>query len=131
MVSMRYKLDRQFFIPKDAVILKQNEHGIVYSNTSRTGKPHAIAFKGKAQKPAWNYIFNSHEHLNTYVEEWFNNLKAHEEFKADYRKRKQDAAYYAANAAATAAYHAAYYAANYAAKKGINILSIIKEDINA
>jgi hypothetical protein len=92
MISARFKPQREHYIPKEATILQQDDNGIVYGYISGKGKSAAIAFKGKAQNPAWHYTFVTPDHRQTYINEWFKNLKAHEEFKADYRKRKQEAA---------------------------------------
>lgn len=84
---MRFKLDRQFYIPKGAEVMAKQGDAIVYGYTDN--KITAVAFKGRAQKPSWHHIFKTEEQRQAYIDRWFKQLEMHEETKALYRRNKQ------------------------------------------
>ncbi len=64
---------------------------VVYLYTNRNGKPTAIAYGGKRNKPDWHYNFPSEERREERITEWIEGLKAHAERIKEYRqKRKSD-----------------------------------------
>lgn len=85
---MRFKLDRQFYIPKYAEVIAQKDDAIVYGYTDN--KICGIAFKGRAQKPAWHCIFRTEESRQEYIDRWFKQLEQHEQAKALYKQTRQD-----------------------------------------
>ena len=85
---MRFKLDRSFYIPKDAKVLAQKDDAIVYGYTDN--KISGIAFKGRAQKPAWHCIFRTVEARQEYIDRWFKQLEQLEQAKTLYKQARQD-----------------------------------------
>ena len=72
---MRFNLTRDFYIPKDSTILHEQPGAIVYGYDSHS-RPAAIAFRGKAQKPAWFYWFKTEQARQDYIESWLKGIKA-------------------------------------------------------
>lgn len=66
--------------------IREVEGGEIYIATDRTA---AMAFAGKAIKPAWNYSFRSVEHMQKHIDEWAAGLKSHAAYVAE---RKAEAA---------------------------------------
>jgi len=87
---MRFQLDRSFFIPKDSTILKEVGTAIVYGYNIPTGKVGALAFQGKAQKPAWHYSFKDEQSRQKHIDSWFHNLDLHTQFMTERKQKRQE-----------------------------------------
>lgn len=85
---MRMNLTRDFYIPKDYDSKQEQGKAVVYLYDNRTGRPAAVAFYGKAQKPAWHYWYNTPEQRQAKIDSWFKGMQDHEDFKQE-RKDKQ------------------------------------------
>jgi hypothetical protein len=60
---------------------RNNEHGAIYLY-ERGGKLCAMAFWGKAGKAQWSYYFRTQEQRAAKVDEFFNSVAAHQDFRA-------------------------------------------------
>jgi len=83
---MRLNLTRDFYIPKDAKVIKEEGKAIVYS--SNNGKITALAFYGKANKPSWHYCFKDIAHRDNYISRWLDGIKQRNQYMID-RKQSQ------------------------------------------
>lgn len=63
------------WIPTGAVVAVENGLGIVYL-VERNGQFHGVAYKGKAGKPSWNYLFRTRERFDAHVASWLEGLNA-------------------------------------------------------
>lgn len=85
---MRFKLDRQFYIPKDATVIYDQPGAIVYGY-NLNGKVIGLAFKGKAQKPTWHSQFNSTQSRQEYIDRWLHFQDLQAESKRQYKHERQ------------------------------------------
>jgi hypothetical protein len=78
------------YIPAGAQVVEYQEIPavIVLSESSKSGKPYAIGYRGKAGKPSFNYSFRSLEERERYVSEWLKNQLAWNERKAAQRAER-------------------------------------------
>jgi len=74
------------YIPAGFTIYRQAAGGIVYAAPDKMS---AIAYRGTAMKPEWHYRFQTPVQLDPECDRFFENLKAHEEFKQS-RKLNRD-----------------------------------------
>ncbi len=86
---MRLQLDRTFYIPKDATILKETPDAIIYGYPIVTGKVGGLAFRGRAQKPAWHYTFKTTEDRQAYIDRWLKSIDQHNQFKQERKEAMQ------------------------------------------
>jgi|TARA_R100001132_G_C3238478_1_gene70197 glycerophosphoryl diester phosphodiesterase len=83
------KLTREFYIPKDSVMVKDpNSEAVAYINKEGE-EPFAMLFAGKRSKYDKYYGFETAERRDEYVAEFFNNIKSHNDSK---KKRKAEKA---------------------------------------
>ena len=54
---------------------------IVYSFTTSSGQPAAIAYCGNSSKPTWHYRFRSEAQRQDKIDTFFNGVAQHEDFK--------------------------------------------------
>lgn len=72
------KFPRSFYIPKGAVkVADKQSDAVAYVYTGRNGKPAALVFSGKADKPAWQFWFRTAAAREQRVREFFDNVRAH------------------------------------------------------
>lgn len=65
-------LPREHQIPDGATpVTREGVAAVAYSYTARNGKPAALGFSGKRQKPDFRYYFGDEERRDRYVSEWF------------------------------------------------------------
>jgi hypothetical protein len=86
------KYTRTMFIPKNARRVANIENlGVeIYAYETRQGKPAALAFHGRAQKPDWHYTFQSVEALKLKIKNFIAGYTAHSEMIQEIRgKRNQ------------------------------------------
>lgn len=89
--KMRIQLDRSFFIPKDATIIKETPDTIVYGYSIMSGKVGGVAFKGRAQKPSWHYSFRTEQDRQSYIDRWYKNIDQINAYKSEHKEAKQKA----------------------------------------
>ena len=95
---MRRTMTREFYIPGDSVEVKpEGVEAVAYYYDSGAGKPAAMIFIGKQQKPAKHYSFKSVERREEYVQEIFGNVKANAEYKKERAAKAKAAKTEAAN----------------------------------
>jgi len=74
------------FIPPNAEERKHPQGlGVAYCYANAEGKLLAVAYIGKAAKPAWHFRFRSPEARDQKIAELWSNLEAHEQRKAAHR----------------------------------------------
>lgn len=94
---MKHK--REWYIPKGAIAVydKQSDAVAYLYNETRLirGSTKAIVgglgFVGKAQKPAWHFLFTSDERRAAHVKQFFESRQATVAFKAKMRKEQNEA----------------------------------------
>jgi hypothetical protein len=70
---MRYRLPPTRTVPKDSTeYTRAGVDAIVY--LAHGGRPHAIGYKAKQNRPAFNFLFRSIERRDEYVREWFDGV---------------------------------------------------------
>ena len=80
---MRMQLTREFYIPAGAVkVAHKASSAVAYVYTSTSGKPCAMVFHGKAQKPAWRYYFKDAKTREQRIGEFFQSVEGWEARKA-------------------------------------------------
>ena len=86
---MKPRLTREFYIPKDSVVVKDsNSEAIAYTNKEGE-KPFAMLFAGKRSKPDKYYSFKTEERRDEYVKEYFEDIAASNERKKQYAETKK------------------------------------------
>lgn len=82
---------RESYIPQGAtkVALKGSD-AVVYLSTDKRGRPYAVAFAGRGQKPIFNEIYRSEKSREERVRGFFENQKQLAAYKAE-RKAKKSA----------------------------------------
>ncbi len=67
---------REIYIPKNSTEIRDDEaQSVAYIFDNRNGKPSAIGFAGKAQKPSFHYYFQTAERRDAYVAAFFKNQR--------------------------------------------------------
>jgi hypothetical protein len=88
--TMRYFQTRESFIPEGAAeITREGIDAVVYTHTDSRGRPYAIGFGGKRNRPDWNYMFRSPEARDRKIDEFFAGQKAHAELMRQRRSQGQ------------------------------------------
>lgn len=81
---MRLQLTRDFHIPAGAMkVAHKASSAVAYLYTTSTGKPGALVFHGKSQKPAWRYYFKDAATREQRIGEFFKNVAGWEARKAE------------------------------------------------
>ncbi len=90
---MRHTLTRDFYIVKGSTpVTREGINTIVYTYDSAMERPCAMAFAGKAQKPAWHFIFKSNESREQYIDRYFESLEKWAKHREDAKVRNQQGA---------------------------------------
>jgi len=85
-----YKMNTRY-IPENSNEIKQGS-GTVYTYTSKDNKPAAIAYIGNQSKNFWHYRFMSDAQRTERINQFFEHVKAQDDFKAA-RKAERKAAH--------------------------------------
>jgi hypothetical protein len=82
----RHTITREFFIPQNPSLVIEDEEAkaVVYFTTDIKGRPSAMAFGGRRQRPDFNYNFRDDQHRQEYVEKYLEDQR-----EAARRKRKR------------------------------------------
>jgi hypothetical protein len=81
---IHYKPQREHFAPKGAIkVADKHSDGVVYLYTSARGRPCAIAFHGKAQRPDFHFSFKDEAARERRVREFFEGRQARARFQAE------------------------------------------------
>jgi hypothetical protein len=87
---MRFAPSREFFTPKGSVkIADKASDAMVYVYTSAKGRPGAMAFHGKAQKPDWHYTFANEEARERKIREHFEGRRRWAEWQSERRAERK------------------------------------------
>jgi hypothetical protein len=85
---MRMQMTREFFIPKGAIkVADKNSDAVVYVY-ERIGKPYAMGFLPKAQKPVFNHRYSTLKSREQRVRDFFEGVTAHKNLIAERRKAR-------------------------------------------
>ena len=79
---MAYRLTRDFYIPQGAVKVTDKKTGAVVYLYLSDGRPAAVAFHGKADKPDWRFWFRSEKEREAKIKGHFDAWRAIAEAKA-------------------------------------------------
>lgn len=86
---MRFTMTRESYLPEDAVLLPNyGTDAAVYVFDTHRGKPAAVGFHGKAQKPDFNNLYTSEEHRAKTISGFIQGRKSHAESMVE-RKAKR------------------------------------------
>lgn len=89
---MRDRFVTSRYIPKGSMPITEDDLGTVYVYrfVGRDGKPRygAVAYLPKAIRNSWHYTFKTDLQLDSQIENWFKNLRAHKALVAE-RRAKQ------------------------------------------
>src|SRR5262245_36808504 len=86
---MRMQLPREFYVPKGAVkVADKTSDAVAYVYETATGKPGAVVFHGKAQKPDAHHTFRTAERRAEYVAGFFAGRRESLERKAKARAER-------------------------------------------
>ena len=85
-------ITREFFtsdLPADAqrIIIKA-DNSIVYAFKNSKGNPCAMGFRGKSQKPTFNYSFANEDRRTKYVTDWINGIVESVKIKAKWKAER-------------------------------------------
>lgn len=81
---MRFKMPREFYIPKSSVkVAMKCGSAVAYLFQNNQGKPAAALFIGKQAKPAWRFYFASEAARAKKIGEAFAGIAAHAASKAE------------------------------------------------
>lgn len=61
-----------------------------YQNSENKTRFHAMGYRGRSNKPAWNYVFRTVENMENYISEFFNSVKKHEDLKNQEKERRKN-----------------------------------------
>lgn len=70
---MKTQLPRASYVPKGVKVRVrpyEDIPAVVVYDSAKSGRPVALAWRGKAQKPSFHYSFRSPEFLERYIDEW-------------------------------------------------------------
>ncbi|GGO94987.1 hypothetical protein [Stakelama pacifica] len=86
---MRNKHERHFYHPANALCVRdKHSSAVAYIWNDSRGRPHAVAFQGKAQKPAWNFYFANDAAREKRVRGFFAAIQRHEAERAKKRAER-------------------------------------------
>jgi hypothetical protein len=85
------RFPRAFYVPKGAVKVSDKQStAIAYLyDGAKSGRPGAVAFSGKADKPAFNYTFRLLINRDNAVRDFFANVRAREKSRIDQREKRK------------------------------------------
>jgi hypothetical protein len=78
------------FIPQDSTPVTRDGIQAIAYLYSKGGKPHAIAYRGKANRPALHFSYRSEESRSEHVERFFTGAKLTQETKAARRQERAE-----------------------------------------
>lgn len=87
---MRNRLDIGRFFPEGAEIVEYCNGAIQIGLYESAGRPHAIAYRGKAKRPSWHIRFGSNERRQEEIENFVRNYERDEAEKIERKARKQE-----------------------------------------
>ena len=87
---MRYQMTREMQKPAGAIVVRAKDCDALAYVYETAGKPYALVFSGKAQKPAWHYRFASEERRAKSIAEFFAGVKASESARNARRAAKKE-----------------------------------------
>lgn len=74
---MRFKVSRESFIRPGAIKVRaKNAEAVVYISNSAGGRPSAIGFAGKADRPSFNHWFGSEAQRAKFIAGWIEGQEA-------------------------------------------------------
>ena len=83
------KWDRKYFIREQyGLVAEDPDLGVEVYYGEENGKPVALGFAGKRQKPDFHYNFKDCHRRSEYVQKWYEGLKATAARKAEQKKAK-------------------------------------------
>ena len=88
---MRLNMPRSFYIPKGSIRIQDKKSDVEAWIYEVAGKPYALAFIGRAQKPAWHYSFRSIESRENEIRKTFEGRQARQKMMADIKTKRQAA----------------------------------------
>jgi len=92
------QLPREYYIPTNSIeISEPSGLAVAYAYTAGNGRPAAVAFIGKACKPAWNESFSTPEKREIKVGKQFDSLRRREASKTERRRERNAGHSFAAN----------------------------------
>lgn len=77
------RFPRESYIPKGAMKVASKKSSAVAYLSESAGRPYAVGFFGKADKPSFNYRFASVERRAAYVAKWLQDMDAAQARKAE------------------------------------------------
>ena len=99
-MSRNFKPDRNYYIPSNAKEIKDEKStAVAYvkdmtDNPTRHGKSHPflmVAFQGRAQKPALNYVYPTEESRDKRMADFFESIRESERLKRERAERRKNA----------------------------------------
>lgn len=86
---MRTNISRDFYVPAGATkFADKASSAVVYAYTNTDGEPCAVAFHGKASKPAWRFRFRNEAQRAKRAAEHFQRIQAWEDRRASHRSSR-------------------------------------------
>ena len=86
---MRTEHKREYHIPRGSSEIKDTESdAVVYLSERQPGRPIAMGFSGKAQKPAFHISFRSEANRARHIDEFFRARRASLKFKAEQKAER-------------------------------------------
>lgn len=87
---MRYKMTRADYVPEGAKEIKDDAaKAVIYTYEDQQGKPYALGFGGKRQKPDFHHRFLSKQQRTDHINKYLNGLREHLTWKAEQRAKKK------------------------------------------
>lgn len=87
---MTIQLTREFFVPPGAVKVRDKASSAVVYAYDRNGQPYAVAFHGKAAKPAFHFRFRDTEAREKRVRKFFAEVQGVENYKAERKAKRRE-----------------------------------------
>jgi len=84
------QLTREFFVPPAAVKVSDKASSAIVYAYSRDGVPYAVAFHGKAHKPAFHFRFRDEAAREKRVRKFFAEVQAVETYKATKKAERRE-----------------------------------------
>jgi len=85
-LNRRWKLR---FIPKDSTEIQHPDGlGVVYIWTDPKTRACGIAYRGRANKPDWNYTFRDSARRSAHINEWFDGLESRKLQVAEWKAKR-------------------------------------------
>ena len=88
---MRHTFPREFYIPEGSIkVTDKQSDAVAYLSINKSGKPRAVIFVGKQNKPISNYYYRSEESREAAVKTAFENNQARKARMAERRTARTD-----------------------------------------